>query len=121
MAYPGYGFAGTLFAAAANTRPTAALTATPSSQPSSSSLGNPVSLTAVPGAAHSPAADCGFGRSGFRIQVNQDSLDDLGILDEVDDPRHPAASRAGVDVDVEYPIQAMNPGHRVGYPSVRYW
>ncbi len=47
----------------------------------------------------------------FPIQVGEDFLDDIGILYARDDPHRSAASRAGLNVDPEYPLEALRPGH----------
>lgn len=48
----------------------------------------------------------------FRTQVGEDLLDDVGILDERDDPHRPAGGRADLDVDPEHRFQALRPSHR---------
>jgi hypothetical protein len=59
-----------------------------------------------------PGTGAGLRRGRFRIEVSEDLLDHHRILDAGDDAHRPAAHRAGVDVDVEYPLQALRPSHR---------
>ena len=50
--------------------------------------------------------------SVFTVEVGEDLLDDHRIIDAGDDLDAAAASPTGLDVDVEYPHQALRPGHR---------
>ncbi len=44
--------------------------------------------------------------------MSEDLLDHQRILDAGDDPDGATAGSAGLDVDVEHPLQALSPGHR---------
>jgi hypothetical protein len=46
-------------------------------------------------------------------QVLENPLDDCGFLDAGDHPQLPAALPAGLNVDGEYPLEALCPGHRL--------
>ncbi len=46
-------------------------------------------------------------------EMFQNPLDDCGFLDAGDHPQLPAALAAGLNVDGEYPLEALCPGHRL--------
>jgi hypothetical protein len=46
-------------------------------------------------------------------EIFQNSLDDCGFLDAGDDAQPTAALAAGLDVDVEHPLEALCSGHRL--------
>ena len=53
-----------------------------------------------------------FRRGAFLIEVGEDLLDHHRIVDAGDDPHRPAAFPAGLDVDIEHPLETLHPVHR---------
>ena len=53
-----------------------------------------------------------FRRGAFLIEVGEDLLDHHRIVDAGDDPHRPAAFTAGLDVDIEHPLETLRPAHR---------
>jgi hypothetical protein len=48
---------------------------------------------------------------GFLREVGEYLMDDVGVVDSGDDLHRALAVGAGLDVDVEYALQALRPGH----------
>jgi|GEM_PF-1761727 hypothetical protein len=51
-----------------------------------------------------------FRRGAFLIEVGEDLLDHHRIVNAGDDPHRPAAFPAGLDVDIEHPLETSPPG-----------
>ena len=51
-----------------------------------------------------------FRRGIFLIEVGENLLDHHRIVDAGDDPHRPAAFTAGLDVDIEHPLETSPPG-----------
>jgi hypothetical protein len=53
-----------------------------------------------------------FRRRAVLIEVRENLRDHHRVFDTGDDPERTAAGPAGLDVDAEYPFQALGPAHR---------
>ena len=45
-------------------------------------------------------------------QVSQDSIDGLLVLNARNDPDRTTAAAANLNVDIEYALESLSPGHR---------
>ena len=48
----------------------------------------------------------------LRVQMSQNSIDDVLVLDTSDDSDRSAAAGADLDVYIEYALESLSPGHR---------
>ena len=63
----------------------------------------------------------GLGCFVFLLQVIEDFLDDHRVFDTGDDFHGAAARLADLDVDVEYPLEALRPRHGCSPFNRRLW
>ena len=53
-----------------------------------------------------------WNRGVLSLQMGENLLNDHRVVDAGDDPHRPAAFPAGLDIDIEHPLETLRPAHR---------